>query len=824
MGLRCGRQDDRPTFAGRIFNHVLSQQAADGVTKLHRQLRSPKAALLLGGYYLLLAKHGAGPDIAVGVPVNLRNAALRDAIGYYVNMLPVRLRVEPTSQVRDILGSVKTTFFESLAHADAPAESFLDQARTSQQSSWRTTLFRHVFNYVPQDLQMSFRIAGMPARQLAIENGTSKYDLEFVISDSAATGLVSATYNPRAFHLDEVRLLVERYDDLLCALPSNVDTTVAGLSALSPCDRTALELRRTASQIVDDNVLDAIHRQALSQPDATALMDAERSITYGQLWAAAETTAAALGHAGVSRGALVALPVERGVPMAVGLLACWLVGAVCMPCRPRLPSEDTSAREQEAVLVAGPAEFAVGPVPVIAIADIGPAGSVGPPPDADTMALRFPDAKRAPSLQLVTWAGPASEPGAATGLAPCMLSHRELGRTVGQVARHLSICGPDVVMWSAPVTQPDGVLELLLALVSGAGAAIRPAGGSVRDAIDRYCPTVIHLRADQLRDLMRAEPSLLKGARVLCGEGRLAAGLARSVLANCDALHSGYRPVTTALYAAVGQIEDAGTAHIRLGRPVLPDGLVVSDGDGRPMPVGLRGPLLVTTDDGARTETGDQGVLCEDGTLRLVDWAEPIPLGPSLAERSRTSQTQVELVLLAHRSVWAATVIDFDRADMLETLAFVEPDPDLDETAYPGVASELETLCGDLARSHGIMVPTRIVPCHRLPVTTAGQFDVAALRSRASSLCAAVTPAPDTDVDLLESLVSLWRELLATSAITAESDFFYSGGHSLLGAQLVGRIKKLTGSQVRLADLFENPTPAAMGRLISEPGTQGIQR
>jgi hypothetical protein len=59
-------------------------------------------------------------------------------------------------------------------------------------------------------------------------------------------------------------------------------------------------------------------------------------------------------------------------------------------------------------------------------------------------------------------------------------------------------------------------------------------------------------------------------------------------------------------------------------------------------------------------------------------------------------------------------------------------------------------------------------------------------------------------------LLALWQTTLGRTDIGPDANFFDSGGHSLLGAQLVQRVEKTLGVPVRLADLFAHPTPLAM--------------
>ena len=74
--------------------------------------------MLLAAYYLLLHAHGAGPDLAVGFPVNVRSQQAQHAIGYHVNIVPLRVRIDPAETFRGFSRRVRDLFFEAIAHAD----------------------------------------------------------------------------------------------------------------------------------------------------------------------------------------------------------------------------------------------------------------------------------------------------------------------------------------------------------------------------------------------------------------------------------------------------------------------------------------------------------------------------------------------------------------------------------------------------------------------------------------------------------------------------------------------------------------------------------
>nr|AEC14348.1 nonribosomal peptide synthetase [Bacillus sp. NK2003] len=57
-----------------------------------------------------------------------------------------------------------------------------------------------------------------------------------------------------------------------------------------------------------------------------------------------------------------------------------------------------------------------------------------------------------------------------------------------------------------------------------------------------------------------------------------------------------------------------------------------------------------------------------------------------------------------------------------------------------------------------------------------------------------------------QELKEIWQEFFLNSEINEDSDFFQLGGHSITAMKLVSKINKRLDANIKLADLFENPT------------------
>ncbi|NEA54891.1 hypothetical protein G3I60_12210 [Streptomyces sp. SID13666] len=231
-----------PNLAGETLQYLLSDDALAVVGRLQRELRAPEAVILLAAYYLLLAQHGAGSDIVVGSPVSVRPPGHEGAIGYHVNVLPLRVRMDPVQPFKRLVNRARAVFLESLGEPGVTAESVLDEVRDGGSSSWRNSLFNHLFNYVPGGTSGTFEVAGHPARIRGVENGFSKFDLEFFFmpEPEAAKTTIRAVFRTQVFTPADVELLLARYDALLCTLGDQLDRPIGEISGWSAADHAAV--------------------------------------------------------------------------------------------------------------------------------------------------------------------------------------------------------------------------------------------------------------------------------------------------------------------------------------------------------------------------------------------------------------------------------------------------------------------------------------------------------------------------------------------------------------------------------------------------------
>ena len=203
---------------------------------------------------------------------------------------------------------------------------------------------------------------------------------------------------------------------------------------------------------------------------------------------------------------------------------------------------------------------------------------------------------------------------------------------------------------------------------------------------------------------------------------------------------------------------------------------------------------------GARMyRTGDRGLLLPNGEIEFHGRADS-------QEKIRGHRIELEEIasaLCRHSKVQFATVQTLTDSELGEKrlIAYVMPV----ESDVP-TSTELQQFLADTLPSY--MLPAAFVRLRSLPLSSHGKVDKLLLEVPGATnlLPAAGDSLHQAASPVCHKLLRIVRELLKTEAVGVQDDFFLVGGHSLLGTQLILRIRSAYGVDISLLDLFEART------------------
>jgi acyl carrier protein len=173
---------------------------------------------------------------------------------------------------------------------------------------------------------------------------------------------------------------------------------------------------------------------------------------------------------------------------------------------------------------------------------------------------------------------------------------------------------------------------------------------------------------------------------------------------------------------------------------------------------------------------------------------------------------EINAVLNQHPSVQSSIVIAREDVPGEKRLvAYVVP-------ASNAAPNEQDLRATIQQRLPDYMEPSAFVWMEKLPLNANGKIDRAALPLPKTDEQKFV--APRTPVE--EAVAGIIKEFLKLPRVSVDDDFFHLGAHSLLGAQIIARVRHVFGTELKLLDVFDAPTVAQLSLKIEEALTRKL--
>ena len=105
---------------------------------------------LLAAWYVLLHRITGQRDLVVGLPVRNVPEGMDDVMGFFVNILPVRVQVDPDMPFTALVARVRSAVLDCFSHPDVPLEQLVQALGVPRDPS-RPPVYQSVFSF--QDIR-----------------------------------------------------------------------------------------------------------------------------------------------------------------------------------------------------------------------------------------------------------------------------------------------------------------------------------------------------------------------------------------------------------------------------------------------------------------------------------------------------------------------------------------------------------------------------------------------------------------------------------------------------------------------------------------------
>ncbi|MBV4490400.1 non-ribosomal peptide synthetase [Pseudomonas oryzicola] len=837
----------RKSYRGSRFDVRLPQALSERLRALALAANATLFHVFLAAYAIVLARYSRKGTLNIGVPVTNRNRQeLEGLIGFFINVVVARIDVDGSQPFAQLLAAIRETTLQAQANKDVP---FLEVAEAlyPEREQGVNPFFQVLYNHL-RDLGeqvASDALHGLQVREVDLQEPGAQYDISLNTLERSDGVTASFNYATDLFDAPRIERMAGHWLALLEAICAGPQRCIGELSLLGAAERQQLTYGWNPPQQAAGGLCahQLLQRQARARPDAPALICGDQQLTYAELDRSSNRLAHRLRAMGVGPERLVGVAVERGLGMALALIAIHKAGGAYVPLDPDYPQERLACMIEDS--------------------GIGLLLADAPSRERLQAGRQLPCVLLQPGTEwLQAWpAEPLANLAAPHNLAYMIYTSGSTGVPKGvaidhhalslfcQVAAEYSRLGPDDRVLQFATISFDGFIEQFFPpLAQGACVVLRDARiwgtATLLDEINRHGVTVADLPAAywRLLALERHGPEAygpLKQIHVggeAVPEDALRAWLADGPPA--VRLLNTYGPTEATVVAtsydcsqmAAAQISQGG---VPIGRALPGRTLYALDDCLAPTPTGVPGELFIggagclargyhqqpaltaerfipdpfdPVGGGRLYRTGDLGYYDENGQLAYrgrVDHQVKV-------RGFRIELGEIEQCLRAHPGVREATVMAIDLPSGKQLCAYAVPADGYDGDLRLGLQQHLR------ASLPHYMVPACLVTLPDMPLTPSGKLDRKALPVPDPGQSQRAYEAPQTERQ--QQLAALWAQLLNVARVGLDDNFFELGGHSLLAAQAVSRINVELGLDMPLQLIFTHPELRAFAQALDEQG------
>jgi amino acid adenylation domain-containing protein len=801
-------------------------------------------------------------DQVIGTPIDTRQGAdERGLIGFFLNTLCIRTRIDPDWSWSELLAAVKQSVLAAFQHQRVPFEQVVEALKPERSQSY-APLFQSMF-VLQHATAGAPTLEGLNSRKLSLGNGSTKYDVYFTLlaSDQGLTGWLNVRRD--LFRQGTVEALAHAYTELAQQLVTHQQVpdsrSLCQLDVLNAAARQCFyehsrgaDWQEPRSTVVDDapSIAHAFQRLSVEHPQAVAVQAADESYSYQHLWQGAQRIAQRLRAHRVTSDESVALLLPRGPGQVMTQLAVWQLAAVVVPLDPNGPATQIQQGIEQSharVLcywqkLPAWAQDTAGLV-WLDLHELLNCESV--PVTMDDVPVHMSPQQAA--YRLLT--------SGSTGVPKLVqLSHQGVMNRIRWQWQDYPWRADDVMAQRAGVAFVDAASELWSALLAVVPVVVVDDDTALDpfdfvDFMHEQQVTCLLLVPSLLRVLLDAYPEWAEYQprlrRVFLSGEMLSHELlrrARESLPDVEWVNI-YGASEAADVSAVNlndwcEQTTAETEHqatglrVPVGSAISGMRLYVLDDELNPCPVGVTGQLYAAGDSLAQgywqqprstaerflpdpfvtansceqsaTVTARMYALGDRGRRLANGWVEYLGRGDQQMKLNgiRVEPAAIESLLEAMPGVVSAVLVNVPDVDGVSRLV-----------AYVQASEEANIDERTLQQYRRAQLPdylplAALKLCDELPLNRSGKVDRQAVLAWGMPSMSHTRYHAETSQE--QQLLPLWQEVLGLEQIAVEANFFELGGHSLSGVRLITLIKERLGIAISVPMLFQLSSLAAV--------------
>lgn len=817
------RQSTRCQFISRRLSRSLKQWSQTNQTSLN--------ILAQAAWGLFLHLSTGNEKVLFGAPRACRKSNIpyaENAVGLFVNTVPVVIKIDPTDTTGEYLRKLKENWLELRKHENTPLP-IIHQASTLPKNQ---PLFESLVGYEKYQLN---QLLGSNGRHRFDFNLHGHTEIPFSIQLKDGDRLhLEVAYNNRLYSAKATDLVFTSFIHLLEELTYK-NHKIKDIELLSKKDfiRTRDLGTGPKPRIPKATVHQVFEDQVRASPKAVALRFNGKSTSYQRMNQEANRLARYLKHKGIGQGDCVGILLERSELPIIAQLGILKAGACHLPLDPECPEERLRALIADAK-------------PKLILTE----KSLRSQLDQSTCAkvdLRLAHKRlQTFSARNLPISGKQDDPAyimytsGSTGTPKgVVVPHRAIVRLVMK-ANYVKLSRKTRCLQMATLAFDASTFEIWAPLLNGGCCVLYPERVPSLNELEAVLRTeridTLWLTASLFNFVVDTAPEILSGITQLLTGGEALSPphvrKAQKALPNTRIIN-GYGPTENTTFSCCYPIPHGQSAKkpVSIGPALSNSSGYVLNNNLKLLPPGCVGELYVgglgvalgylknpemtksrfvqnpftSQTDSLLYKTGDRVFQRTDGRFEFLD---------RLDDQVKIRGFRIEPLEIQNRLQRlqgireCAVLVNRNNRNEQELNAFIvlRPGSNLDEAT---VRRQLES------QLPNYMIPSLFHFPASLPLTRNGKIDRKALLRGIKPKSKADKIKKKDLSDTEKTLWSFWSDILKSEPKNNEEDFFNAGGHSLLATHFLHKIQSHFDIPITIHQLYQNANIHLLGQLIN---------
>lgn len=793
-----------------VYNEILSYCSTQNVTVYH---------YFIASIYMLNRLYNNNIFV-LGLPIlNRSTSEHKKTIGAFISVIPFLPDKREFNSFEGLLSIIKSSLLNCYRHQKYP---FSDLALSLNRPG---LLYNICFSYQRTEYPTEFK--GKPTSTVFIGNGHQQEDMaihliENVYNDKEDV-VVYFDYKEAVFSEEIIINLMNHFNSFVTNVFRNAETDLKDIEYMPEKEKKGI-LAGFNDTMVDFPKYKCMHQlfeeQVRKNPDSTAVVFRNKSITYKELNEMCNSLAAFLQAENVRTNTLVGICMERSIEMVLAIMGILKAGGAYVPIDPEYPDERLNYMIEDSN------------VPIILTQShlsnkLSKSNSMTIKLDSEWEWIKkHGNAKIEADVSPDNWAYMIYTSGSTGRPKGAINTHKGLVNRINWMQKEFKLSQRDAVLQKTPFSFDVSVWEFVWPLAAGARIVMAEPGGHrdpvyLVNTICHYNITTIHFVPSMLRIFLSegTAKNCKPLKRIICSGEELKTDLQNECLRKINAeLYNLYGPTEAAIDVSYWKCRlNDKLRTVPIGKPIDNIELYILSKDLKLLPVGVAGELHIagvglavgyhnkaelTSEKfipnpysmqgyNRMYKTGDLARWLPDGNIEYLGRVDHQVKINGL----RIELGEIEYQISRIEGIEEVKVIDRTDGNDNKFLA-----------AYITLKKQTAKHDNDYIRNHlrksipAFMIPSLFIYMDKLPLSPNGKLDRKTL--------------PDCDLIIThgrgrikpvtkeeKELVSIFEEVLGLNDIGVTDNFFDLGGTSLKGIQIVSKYKAIT-----IQELFQYPS------------------